>query len=163
RSVFVLALAGMAAAADVAAFPHAFVSLGELGKAIKLLKNAGCSEVALAGKVSRPEFSKLKVDMKGAFALPKVIAAAAEGEDALLRVLVGILEEEGLRVVGSTDAAAILAAPLGPIGRLTPTIGQERDIRQGVKVVLTIGALDVGQAAVVCEGLVLAVEAAEGT
>jgi DUF1009 family protein len=163
RSVFVLGLAGMAAAADVAAFPHAFVSLGELGKAIKLLKDAGCSEVTLAGKVSRPEFSKLRVDMKGAFALPKVIAAAAKGDDALLRVLVGIIEDEGLRVVGSTDAAATLAAPFGPIGRLKPTPEQERDIRRAVKVVLTIGALDVGQAAVVCEGLVLAVEAAEGT
>jgi DUF1009 family protein len=163
RSVFVLALDGMAAAADVAVFPHACVSIGELGKAIRFLKDAGCSEVTLAGKVTRPEFSKLKVDVKGALALPKVIAAAAKGDDALLRALVGIIEDEGFRVLSSTDAAATLAAPLGPIGRLKPTPEQERDVRQAVKVVLTIGELDIGQAAVVCEGLVLAVEAAEGT
>ena len=163
RSVFVLALDGMAAVAGVAAFPHAFVSLGELGKAIRLLRDAGCSEVTLAGKVTRPEFSKLKVDVKGALALPKVIVAATKGDDALLRALVGLIEDEGFRVVGSTDAAATLAAPLGPIGRLKPTPEQERDIRQAGKVVLTIGALDIGQAAVVCAGLVLAVEAAEGT
>lgn len=163
RSVFVLALDGMAAAGDVAGFPHAFVSLGELGKAIKLLREAACSEVTLAGKVGRPEFSKLKVDMRGALALPKVVAAAAKGDDALLRAMIGIFENEGFRLVGSTDAAGTLAAPPGPIGRLKPGPEHEADIRQAVKVVLTMGELDIGQAAAVCEGLVLAVEAAEGT
>src|SRR5205085_7503566 len=163
RGVFVLALDGMAAASDVAGFEHAFVSLGELGKAIKLLKAAECSDVTLAGKVGRPEFSKLRVDVRGALALPKIVAAAARGDDALLRALVGIFESEGLRVIGSTDAASTLAAPAGPLGRFKPGSEHDADIRQAVKVVLTIGALDIGQAAVVCEGLVLAVEAAEGT
>jgi DUF1009 family protein len=163
RAVFVLALEGMAAAGDVAAFPHAFASLGELGKALKLLKEAGCSEVTLAGKVARPEFSKLKVDMKGAWALPKIAAAALKGDDALLRSLVGIFEKEGLRVIGSKDAAAALVAPFGPLGAVKPLPEHEPDIRLAVKVALTMGELDIGQAAVVCEGLVLAVEAAEGT
>ncbi len=163
RSVFLVALDGMAVAADVAVFPHAFASLGELGKALKLLKEAGCSEVTLAGKVARPEFSKLKVDVKGAWALPKIVAAALKGDDALLRSLVGIFEKEGLRVVGSKDAAAGLVAPFGPLGARKPTAEHEADIRQAVKVALAMGALDIGQAAVVCEGLVLAVEAAEGT
>jgi len=163
RTVFVLALDGMASAADVAAFPHAFASLGELGKALKLLKEAGCVEVTLAGKVARPEFSKLKVDAKGAWALPKIVAAALKGDDALLRSLVGIFEKEGLRVVGSKDAAAGLVAPFGPLGAVKSSPEHEADIRQAVKVALTMGDLDIGQAAVVCEGLVLAVEAAEGT
>src|SRR3954471_5255669 len=162
RAVFVLALDGMASATDVAAFPHAFASLGELGKALKLLKEAGCLEVTLAGKVARPEFSKLRVDAKGAWAVPKIVAAALKGDDALLRSLVGIFEKEGLRVVGSKDAAAALVAPFGPVGKVKPLPEHEADIRQAVKVALTMGALDIGQAAVVCEGLVLAVEAAEG-
>jgi DUF1009 family protein len=163
RSIFVLALEGMVSRNDVASFSHAFVSIGELSKAIKLLKEADCSDVTLAGKVARPEFSKLKVDVKGAFALPKLIAAAARGDDALLRAIVGIMENEGFRVIGSTEAASTLAAPVGPIGRLKPGPEHQSDIRGGVKVALTMGALDIGQAAVVCEGLVLAVEAAEGT
>jgi DUF1009 family protein len=69
RSVFVLALGGMANP-DLQAFPHAWVSLGELGKAIKLLKEAQCSEITLAGKVARPEFSKLKLDARGASRFP---------------------------------------------------------------------------------------------
>jgi DUF1009 family protein len=163
RAVFVLALEGMASVADVAAFPHAFVSLGELGKAIKLLKGAGCSEVTLAGKVARPEFSKLKLDARGALALPRVMAAAVKGDDALLRSLLAIFEKEGLRVVGSADAAGGLLAPFGALGRLEPKQDDDGDILHAIRVVAAMGALDIGQGAVVCQGLVLAVEAAEGT
>jgi DUF1009 family protein len=163
RAVFVLALAGMANPSDVAAFPHAFASLGELGKAIRLLKESGCTEVTLAGKVARPEFSKLKLDGRGALALPRVMAAALKGDDALLRALVAIFEKEGLRVIGSTDAACGLVSPLGVLGRFSPAPGQDADILHAIRVVAALGSLDIGQAAVVCEGLVLAVEAAEGT
>jgi DUF1009 family protein len=163
RPVFMVALAGMASPADVAAFPHAFASLGELGKAIRLLKEAGCSEVTFAGKVARPEFSKLKLDARGALALPKVMAAAIKGDDALLRSLVTIFEKEGMRVIGSTDAACGLVAPLGRLGKLAPTRDHDGDIAHAIRVVAALGALDIGQAAIVCDGLVLAVEAAEGT
>ena len=163
RAVFVLALEGMAAPSDVMSFPHAFVSLGELGKAIALLKDSGCTNITLAGKVARPEFSKIKLDARGALALPRVMAAALKGDDALLRALLAIFEKEGLRVIGSADAARVLLAPLGPLGRLKPTGDADGDIRHGFAVVAALGALDIGQAAVVCEGLVLAVEAAEGT
>jgi len=163
RNVFVLALAGMAIPSDVAAFPHAFASLGELGKAIRLLKEQGCQEVTLAGKVARPEFSKLKLDARGALALPRVMAAAIKGDDALLRSLVAIFEKEGMRVIGSTDAACGLVAPMGPLGKLSPAEEHDGDILHAIRVVAALGALDIGQAAVVCQGLVLAVEAAEGT
>jgi DUF1009 family protein len=163
RAVFVLALAGMANPSEVAEFPHAFASLGELGRAIRLLKDSGCSAVTLAGKVARPEFSKLKLDTRGALALPRVVAAAIKGDDALLRALVGIFEKEGLRVVGSADAARGLLAPLGSLGKIARAREHDGDISHAIRVVAQLGALDIGQAAVVCDGLVLAVEAAEGT
>src|SRR6266436_4552533 len=162
RAVFVLALGGMASP-EVQTFPHAWVSLGELGKAIKLLKEAQCSEITLAGKVARPEFSKLKLDARGALALPRVMAAALKGDDALLRTMLSIFEKEGMRVIGSNDAARALLAPFGPLGELEPTDNEKADILHGAKVTEALGALDIGQAAVVCQGLVLAVEAAEGT
>jgi UDP-2,3-diacylglucosamine hydrolase len=163
RPVFVLALEGMAAPEDVSPFPHGWASLGEIGKAIKLLKNAGCSELTMAGKVPRPEFTKLKLDARGALALPRVIAAAMRGDDALHRAMMTIFEREGMRVIGPAEAARELLAPYGAIGRFEPSEDQDADILHGIRVVLTLGALDVGQAAVVCQGLVLAVEAAEGT
>lgn len=163
RPVFVLAIEGMANAAGVDVFPHAWASLGELGKAIELLKDAGCSEVTLAGKVTRPEFTRLKLDTRGALALPRIMAAAVKGDDALLRALLAIFEKEGMRVIGSGDAARDLLAPLGPLGKLEPAAEDDSDILRGIRVVAAMGALDIGQAAVVCQGLVLAVEAAEGT
>jgi len=163
RAIFVVALDGMARPSDMAPFPHGFVSLGELGKAIKLLRQAGCEEVTLAGKVARPEFTKLRLDARGALALPRIMAAALGGDDALLRALLAIFEKEGMRVIGSAQAARDLLAPLGPLGGLQPSQEDDADIRRAIRVVAALGALDIGQAAVVCQGLVLAVEAAEGT
>ena len=163
RTIFVVALDGMARPSDVDPFPHGFVSLGELGKAIKLLQHAGCDEVTLAGKVARPEFTKLKLDARGALALPRIMAAALKGDDALLRSLLAIFEKEGMRVIGSAQAARDLLAPFGPLGRLEPLPADDADILYAIRVVAAMGALDIGQAAVVCQGLVLAVEAAEGT
>jgi DUF1009 family protein len=163
RAIFVVALDGMALPCDVDPFPHGFVSLGELGKAIKLLQHAGCDEITLAGKVARPEFTKLRLDARGALALPRIMAAALKGDDALLRTLLAIFEKEGMRVIGSAQAAGNLLAPSGPLGRLKPSPEDDADMLHAIRVVATLGALDIGQAAVVCQGLVLAVEAAEGT
>jgi DUF1009 family protein len=163
RRVFVLALEGMTEPDDVSPFPHGWASLGEIGKAIRLLKDAGCSELTMAGKVPRPEFTKLKLDARGALALPRVIAAAMKGDDALHRTMLTIFEREGMRVIGPAEAVKGLLAPHGPIGRLEPSEDHDADILHGIRVALTLGALDVGQAAVVCQGFVLAVEAAEGT
>ena len=163
RAIFVLALEGAADADGIERFPHAWVSLGELGRMVKLLRDSGCSEITFAGKVARPEFAKLKLDGRGALALPRVMAAAVKGDDALLRAILSVFEAEGMRVIGSDEAAQDLIAPKGPLGMLEPTDEEEADIVHGMEIVAALGALDIGQAAVVCRGLVLAVEAAEGT
>src|SRR5690349_4704203 len=105
RQVFLLGLEGITDPKAMESFPHAFTGLGELGRAVKLLRGAECSEITFAGKVSRVEFSKLKLDAKGAMALPRIVAAAVKGDDALLRALLAMFEREGLRVVGSGDVA----------------------------------------------------------
>ncbi|HSZ74602.1 MAG TPA: UDP-2,3-diacylglucosamine diphosphatase LpxI [Rhizomicrobium sp.] len=162
RSVFVLALMGLA---DdwVKEFPHEVVSLGELGKAFRALKEHGCNEMLLLGRVDRPRFADIKLDAKGVLAAPRVMAAALKGDDALLRSLVDMFENAGHRVVSVTDAAPGLIVREGVLGRVQPTPEQGADVSHGFAVVRAMGALDIGQAAVVCEGLVLAVEAAEGT
>jgi DUF1009 family protein len=163
RTVFVVALAGSVTDPWVADFGHVFLSPGEPGRAIKALSGAGVKDLLLAGKLERPKFSDLKLDARGMMVLPRVIAAAAKGDDALLRTMVAIFEGEGFRVIGVQDAAPGLLAGPGPVGRLTPSAGHARDIAQGFAIVRALGALDVGQAAVVCDGLALSVEAAEGT
>jgi UDP-2,3-diacylglucosamine hydrolase len=163
REVFVVPLTGSISENWVTDFPHEFHSPGEPGRIIKALKAAGAAEVLLAGKVDRPKFSEMKLDAKGMLLLPKAMAAAKKGDDALLRFIVGICEDEGLKAVSVAEAAPALVADEGALGRITPGADHAADIRQAFKVVHALGALDVGQAAVVCEGLTLSVEAAEGT
>lgn len=161
REIFVLALSG--ADEGLSQFPHEAAGIGELGKSLSLLKKHGCEDVTFAGKVSRPEWSDLKLDARGALALPKVVAAALKGDDALMRAMLGIFEKEGFRVVGTAEAAPDLIATAGVYGRHKPDTQAQADITQAREVVRRMGELDIGQAAAVAEGLVLAVEAAEGT
>jgi hypothetical protein len=163
RSVFVVPLVGSVAENWVKDFPHEFLSPGEPGRIIKALKGAGAGDVLMAGRVDRPKFSELKLDAKGMLLLPKAVAAAKKGDDALLRFIVGICEDEGLRAVSVAEAAPALVAAEGALGAITPNDEHRADIEKAFRIVHALGALDVGQAAAVCEGLALAVEAAEGT
>ncbi len=162
REVFILALSGAADKA-VEQYSHAWNSLGEVGRAMQVLRNHGVEEVLLAGKVARPRFNEVKLDFKGVRVLPRVLAAARRGDDALLKCMVELFEDEGFRAIGVAEAAPSLLMGPGALGRHTPSENDLADIRVAVDVVRLMGTLDIGQAAAVCDGLVLAVEAAEGT
>ena len=139
------------------------VGLGEVGKAVRLLKAEGCDAVVMAGVVRRPNFASLTPDWRGAALLPKVVAAARRGDGALLDVLVQTFEAEGFLVVGAEEVAGTLEADSGAIGALVPDERAWADMRKAADLVAALGPFDIGQGAVVRGGLVLAVEAAEGT
>jgi DUF1009 family protein len=160
--VFIIALAG-AADAWVESWPHEWASLGEVGKVLKALRGARATDVVLAGKLGRPKFHEVRLDAKGVLVAPRIIAAARKGDDALLRSILELMEREGFRPVGSAEAAPGLLAPVGVIGANKPSKDAQEDIATAFQIVRTMGSLDIGQAAVVCDGLALAVEAAEGT
>ncbi len=160
---FVIGLRGWADEAALAAYDHDWAGVGEIGRVIKALKAHNCDALTFAGIVKRPNFSTLKLDWKGAQLVPKAIAAAARGDDALLRMVIETFEAEGFAVVGAHDAARQLRAPLGPLGALAPNEAHMRDIALAFRVARALGAHDVGQGCVVCDGLVLALEAQEGT
>jgi UDP-2,3-diacylglucosamine hydrolase len=162
QGIYVLRLKGFEEP-RLAAYPGSVVGLGEVGTVIDRLKAAGCQEVVFAGNVSRPDFRNLKLDLKGIALLPKVIAEARRGDDALLRVLVSEFEKNGFRVIGSDAAHASLLAPEGHIAGPSPSARDLQDIEVAARVAAAAGALDIGQGCVVCDGLVLAVEAQEGT
>ncbi|HEU0096950.1 MAG TPA: hypothetical protein VFQ52_10900, partial [Rhizomicrobium sp.] len=105
RAVFVVGIIGSLGEDWVQDFPHEFLSPGEPGRIIKALKGAGTRQVLFAGRVDRPKFSDLKLDAKGMLLLPKAIAAARKGDDALLRFIVGICEGEGLTAISVAEAA----------------------------------------------------------
>ncbi len=163
REVFVVALRGSMSEDWTAGFDHQWLSIGEPGRALKALKAAGAADILLAGKVDRPKFNEIRLDAKGVMVLPRVIAAARRGDDALLRCMIDMFEEEGFRAVGVAEAAPGLICGEGPLGRVAPGPEHQADIARAFAIVRALGALDVGQAAAVCEGLALSVEAAEGT
>lgn len=162
QGVYVLRLKGFEEP-GLEKFQGSVVSLGEIGAVMERLKAAGCKDVVFAGNVSRPDFKNLKLDLKGLALLPKVIAEARKGDDSLLRVLVGEFEKNGFRVIGSDATHASLLAPAGLIAGPQPSSSMMQDIQFAAKVAAATGALDIGQGCVVCDGLVLAVEAQEGT
>jgi DUF1009 family protein len=163
RGVFILGVAGFADPALVQRFGGVSLSIGETGKQITALKHAGCEDLVFAGVVKRPDLASLKFDARGAMLLPKLVAAAMKGDDALMRTVVEAFEEAGFRVIGADDVLGRLLALPGPLGRLAPGVDNWRDIRRAAEAAAAIGALDIGQGAVSCDGLVLAVEAQEGT
>ncbi|MFI4976698.1 MAG: LpxI family protein [Caulobacterales bacterium] len=144
-------------------YPNSEAGVAEIGKVIRQLKAAGCVSVCFAGYVSRPDFASLKPDLRGLAAMPGLIRAARDGDDALLRRLLQEFEKDGLIIEGAHEVTDDLLLPNGPLGRLAPGPEHLIDIERAIGVARSIGAMDVGQAAVSCRGLVLAVEAQEGT
>lgn len=162
RAVFVLALQGMTG--DwVAGFPHAWLSLGQIGKTITLLHDNACAEVVLAGYVSRPDFLRLRYDSKGLSWLIPVLWAMRGGDNTLLDAMVKLFEREGLKVKSVADVAPLLQIPAGPLGRISPSRDDEVDIAVAMTAARKHGARDVGQAVIVCGGTIVAIEESDGT
>ena len=162
RPFYVARVAGFADPA-LARFDGGDFGPGEFGARNAALKAAGCDAVVVAGVVTRPDFATLKFDARGLALAPKLIAAAGGGDDALLRVLVRDFEEDGFQVIGAHEAAPELLLAPGALGAVQPSEAAHADIAKAAAVAAALGAWDIGQGLVVCDGLVLAVEAQEGT
>jgi UDP-2,3-diacylglucosamine hydrolase len=162
RPVFIVAFDG---AADLAVtrFPHVWVRWGQVGKMLRALKAEGCRDLVIVGGVRRPNLLRIRPDWGLVRNLPFMVGLTSGGDDNVLTRVVRFFEGHGFAVRGAHEIAPHLLAPVGPLGGLKPGARDLGDIALGFKVTKALGALDVGQAAVVARGYVLAVEAAEGT
>lgn len=147
----------------VRGFDHEVCGIAEIGKVLTTLRAKGCETVSFIGNVKRPDFSSLKPDLKGVSLLPKIISAARRGDDALLNSIVAIFESEGFKVIGAHELLDGLTQPAGVLNSVAVSDFEKADIQEAYRIAGAIGDLDIGQGAVVCGGLVLAVEAQEGT
>ncbi|MBV9785998.1 MAG: UDP-2,3-diacylglucosamine diphosphatase LpxI [Acidisphaera sp.] len=163
REVFVVALEGYAEPAVLAPFPHAPARIGAAGRILQLLHAAACRDLVLVGPVRRPSLLDLRPDAEGARILARIGRAAFAGDDGLLAAVVRVLAEEGFRVLGAHEILTEAVGPRGQLSRLPPDAQAMSDIERGIAVARALGAADVGQACVVQQGIVLSVEAAEGT
>ena len=162
RDVFVVVFEGISDASSVENADHAWTRLGAVGRTVELLHAAKVEDVVLAGPIKRPSLRAIGLDARGTRLLARLLPGG-RGDDSVLSLIVRELEGEGFRVVGVDDILVDLLAPEGPIGTLTPDDDSRADITAGITIARALGAVDVGQAVVVQQGVVLGVEAVEGT
>ncbi|MBK1697820.1 LpxI family protein [Rhodovibrio salinarum] len=163
REVFVVAFDGQTDPATLDGdVEHVWTRLGAAGQALKALRKAGCQDLVMAGPVRRPSFGEIRPDFTAARFLGR-LGTRALGDDGLLRAVMALLEHEGFRMVGLHEVLPDVLAGAGVLGRHTPDAAAFEDIRRGLAVARALGEQDVGQAVVVQQGLVLGVEAIEGT
>lgn len=161
-AVFILGFQGHTDVGAVGAFDHEIIRLGAIGRGLDLLKDRGVRYLCMIGPIRRPSLAELRPDLAGVRLLSR-IGFTRLGDDALLRAIKAVLAEEGFTVIGADRVLPSLPISEGTLAGPQPSLEDWADVRRGVAVVRALGAVDVGQAAVVQGGLVLAVEAIEGT
>ncbi|MGQ0686041.1 LpxI family protein [Bradyrhizobium sp.] len=159
----IFALKGACDPAQVARFRHHWISVGQIGKAAKLFRSEGCRDLIFIGSLTRPSLSDIRLDWGTLRVMGNVMTAFRGGDDHLLSSVGRIFEQDGFRMVGVKDAAPDLMMPEGCIGRTAPDNDASADIAKGRDVLTALGPFDIGQAAVVIDGHVVAVEDIEGT
>ena len=161
RTVFALGISGEVAE-EISENIDAWVEIGQLELARDLMQQAGVREVVIVGGVQRPNLTKLELDVGGLWVVERALSQAQRGDNALLTHVLEYFETQGFVIVSAAD---VLAQPQLLRGLLTEaTIDpHQQDMTRAIEIASHIGALDIGQAAIVARGIVLGVESVEGT
>jgi DUF1009 family protein len=159
----IFALKGACDPVAVARFRHHWISVGQVGRATKLFREEGCRDLIFIGTLVRPALSEIRLDWGTIRVIGKVIRSFRGGDDHLLSGIGRIIEQDGFRMVGIRDVAPDILMPEGCITRAAPDSAAAADIARGQEVLRALGPFDIGQAVVVIDGHVVAVEDIEGT
>jgi hypothetical protein len=157
------ALRGVCDPREVKRFRHHWISAGQFGRAMKLLRAEGCRDLVFIGTLTRPGLSELRFDWATLRVVRQLWAAYRGGDDHLLSGIGRIFEQGGFRIVGIRDVAPDLLMPAGCLTRAAPDAQTEADIARGRDVLNALSPFDIGQAVVVIDGHVVGVEDIEGT
>jgi DUF1009 family protein len=126
------------------------------------LQDAGVTEIAFAGAVRRPRLDPALFDQQTAQIVPRLMHTLAQGDDATLREVIALFEEEGFTITGAAEIAPSLTPPEGLYaGALTPR--DQQDATRAAAIAEALGRVDVGQGCVVAQGICLATETIAGT
>ena len=159
---FILGITGNADS-SIERFPHAYVHIGQIGRLLGTLRREGCKRIVFVGALRRPNIFRIRLDAGFLRHMPQLMRCMKGGDDAALRGIARFFEEQGFEIAAAHEVAPRLLAPEGAFSRLLPRVQDLEDLKLGFKVTHGLGVFDIGQAAVVAHGYVLAVEAAEGT
>jgi UDP-2,3-diacylglucosamine hydrolase len=163
RRPVVFAIKGWADPKVVEQHPHHWIALGQFGRFLRLARAEQCRDVLFIGTLLRPPLSQIRLDWQTIRLMPRIAQSFRGGDDRLLSGMARFMEEEGLRIIGLKAVAPDVIVPEGVLGRCHPSPTDRADIARALELLATLGPFDVGQAAVVVDNRVVAVEAAEGT
>ena len=139
------------------------VSIGKFGTIINLIKQKKCKKVLFAGKIAKPNFSSLKLDLKGIYYIPGIIRAAKIGDAAIIKSVIKILNKEGIKVISSIFFNPELSLKKGNYSKIKPNKQDLLSIKKGKAFFKKTKSLDHVQALVVQGDKILAKEEKEGT
>jgi hypothetical protein len=163
RRVVLFALRGWAEPAVVSAFSHHWIDIGGYGAFHRLAKAEGCRDIVFIGTILRPSLRQIRFDWATLRVLPRILRAFKGGDDHLLSSIECIIADDGYRILGAHEVAPDILVSEGQLGRCAPSERDRADIALALDLLHAISPFDVGQAAVVANRHVLAIEAAEGT
>ena len=139
------------------------VSIGEFGKIISILKDNSCKKVLFAGKVSKPNFSKLKLDLKGIYYMPRIIKSSKIGDVAILKEIINILKEQSIKTISSLSFNPELSLKKGNYSKIKPNKEDQKNIKKAINTLNKLGKYNFSQGTVVRNKKVIAIEGRDGT
>ena len=139
------------------------VSLGQFGRIIKILKNNKCNKVLFAGKVQKPNFSKLRLDLKGLYYMPRIIRSSKLGDASILKEIIKILKQEKISTVSSLTINPELTLKKGNYSKIKPNKEDKIDIKKAITTLSKLGKYNFSQGTVVINRKVVAIEGRDGT
>ena len=163
RRVVLFPLRGWADPAAIERYSHHWIGLAEIVRLQRLARREGCRELVFIGAVLRPSPRQLRPDLGTLRLLPRIVRLFWGGDDHLLAGIGRLFEEAGFRLLGAHEVAPEILVPAGVLSRVHPTPRDLADIARGLSLIAAMGPFDIGQAVVVADNRVLAVEAVEGT
>ncbi len=138
-------------------------SIGQFGKVIKILKDNKCSKVLFAGKIKKPNLSKINLDFKGIYYFPKILKSSKIGDAALLKEIIKILKKEKINTISSTFFNPELVLSKGIYTKIKPTVTDYMDIKKGINTLNRLNSYSFSQGVVVRNNKIISVEGKNGT
>jgi len=139
------------------------ISIGKFGKIINLIKEKKSKNVLFAGKIAKPKFSTLRLDLKGVYYMPGIIRAAKLGDAAIIKAIIKILDNENIKVISSIFFNPELTLKSGNYTKLKASKSDNNSIKKGIIYFNKLNSLDHVQAVIVKDNSILAIEDRQGT
>ena len=140
-----------------------FINIGKFGEILRLIKSKKCKKVIFAGNIIKPKISKLKLDLRGLFYIPRILKASKKGDAAILKVLIKILSENKIKVIKLNTFNPELTLKKGIYTKVKPTLLEKEEIVKGIKELKKINSHNHVQAVIIRDNKVISKETRKGT